>query len=266
MSYEAYEESVEGGQSVELFVLTLGSTIWRMHNSIEDEISYSGDTYYKTNVGRERIVSGQDNLAVEIPADHTFPLAHVTSAPGQVATLTIYSFHRGDTADVRVLYKGVVRAVSFTKNAYGAKLNVMPITQAFDKMIPDRTFQAACNHVLYDTACTVSSSSYQYTGAVSAVTANVITVTGLLASKGAEWATAGYVSYGILDFRLVLGQASDDCTLILPFYEEVSGQNVDVYAGCDHTIGTCDTKFSNEINFGGTPYVPTRNIFISGLD
>jgi uncharacterized phage protein (TIGR02218 family) len=142
-----------------------------------------------------------------------------------------------------------------------SQLAVVPISVGFDKEIPQRTFQAACNNVLFDSDCKVSSGSYEHTDSVTAVDDNIITVQGLLAAKGDDWATAGFASFGVLDYRLILVQNGDDCTLTLPFYTDVLNQTLDVFAGCARTIGICDSKFSNHINFGGHPYVPTKNIF-----
>jgi hypothetical protein len=34
------------------------------------------------------------------------------------------------------------------------------------------------------------------------------------------------------------------------------GDTFSVLVGCDHTPTTCQNKFGNRINFGGTPFVP----------
>ena len=44
------------------------------------------------------------------------------------------------------------------------------------------------------------------------------------------------------------------------------GTEVEVFAGCDHTIATCKTQFDIVVNYGGFAFVPTRNPFESGLD
>ncbi|MCK5017619.1 MAG: phage BR0599 family protein [Candidatus Peribacteraceae bacterium] len=264
MSFESLEISVASGQPVELYVLTMGSSIWRMNNSI-DEIIYDGQEYHPTKISREAITSGDEALSITMPPGHPFTINYATIAPGQVATLTIYRFHRGDTTDLQVFYKGVVRAVSFTQQARRSIIHVIPIAATFDKNIPDMTYQASCNHVLYDGKCQVFKASYAYVGTPSVATGNVLTVPGLLAAKGAGWAVGGYIEYGTLDFRLVLEQDGDDLTLILPFYENVIDETVNVYAGCDHVLATCISKFNNLINYGGSPYIPTKNIFMTGL-
>ncbi|MCK5603629.1 phage BR0599 family protein [Candidatus Pacearchaeota archaeon] len=266
MAFETYELSVEGGSTIELYTLSLGSTIFRMHDSPEPTITYAGDTFSRTQVSRDPIETGQEYLEITLPGSHEFTLKFATIAPGQTATLTIQSYQRAEPSDVRVIYKGVVRAVAFTQNAAFSALSIIPINDAFSKEIPERTFQAACNNVLFDPDCKVIEGSYSFLGPISAIVNNVVTVTGLSAAKGSTWSTGGYVAYGALDYRLILEQSGDDLTLVLPFYEDVLTENVTVYAGCDHSIATCLSKFNNEINFGGCPFVPTKNIFISGLD
>jgi uncharacterized phage protein (TIGR02218 family) len=265
MAFEDYETSQESGSRVELFDLSVGSETYRMHDQMEEIIVYAANNYFKTHIKRGKIADGQEHLTIELPGDHVFATKFTTIAPGQKATLTAYAYHRADTADVRVIYKGVVRSVAFTKDIAKSILSVVPISEAFNKEIPDRTYQAACNNVLFDAKCKVTISSYQFTGTVSVVSGNQITVPGLTASKGANWSKAGYVAFGSADYRMILTQPSDVLTLTLPFYSDVLSETIDVFAGCARDIGTCNTKFSNKDNFGGCPYVPTKNIFVTGL-
>jgi uncharacterized phage protein (TIGR02218 family) len=265
MAFEDHEISQEGGSTIEIYTLAMGSTLYRMHDSIEPVVTYLGDDFERTQISRGSIATGQEYLEIKLPGSHPFTLKFTEIAPGQTASLTIQSFHRADPSDVRVIYKGVVRSVAFTQAMSHSALSLIPINDAFSKEIPERTFQAACNNVLFDPDCKVSSGSYSHIGAVSAITDNIVTVTGLNAAKGTAWSTGGYLSYGVLDYRLVLEQSGDDCTLVLPFHESVLSENVSVFAGCDHTIAICLSKFANDINFGGCPYVPTKNIFITGL-
>ncbi len=266
MAFETYELSVEGGSTIELFTLALGSTIYRMHDSAEPTITISGDEFTRTQVSRDTIKTGQEFLEIKLPGSHPFSLKFTTIAPGQTASLTIQSYQRSEPSDVRVIYKGVVRSVAFTQNMSHSALSLIPINEAFDKEIPERTFQAACNNVLFDPDCKVSSGSFSYVGSVFSIVDNTVTITGLEAAKGDLWSTGGYLSFGVLDYRLILEQNGDVLTLVLPFHEDVLSENVTVFSGCDHTIATCLTKFANEINYGGHPFVPTKNIFISGLD
>ncbi len=40
---------------------------------------------------------------------------------------------------------------------------------------------------------------------------------------------------------------------------------VSLFAGCDSTPDTCKTKFGNFRNFGGYPFIPLKNVFVTGL-
>ncbi len=265
MTFESLETSMAGGSRIELYTLAIGSVIYRMHNSVELTITESGDIYHRTQVSRGPVATGQESLDITLPGSHEFSLKFAEIAPGQAASLTIRAYHRADPSDVRVIYMGVVRSVAFTSSMAFSKLALIPINEAFDKEMPERTFQAACNNVLFDVDCKVSAGLWSYVDAVTAIVDNVVTINGLAAAKGSGWATGGYVAYGVLDYRLILTQTADDLTLVLPFHEDVLGQDVTVYAGCAHSIGVCASKFGNAINYGGHPYVPTKNIFISGV-
>ena len=44
----------------------------------------------------------------------------------------------------------------------------------------------------------------------------------------------------------------------------LTGAAITLYPGCDHTRATCAAKFANLDNFGGFPWIPTRNPFDGG--
>ncbi len=264
-TFEDNELSLESGGRVELYLLAIGNDIYRMHDSIPLVIAHLGDDYFKTSVSRGRIATGQEHLTVNLPGDNGFASQFTSIAPGQLGTLTIFSYHFATPGDVRVVYKGVVRSVAFTADMSKSMLSVVPVSEAFDKEIPQRTWQAPCNNVLFDADCKVSSGSFSHTNTLTAVNGNIVTISGLLGAKGDGWATAGFIQHGVLDYRLVLEQDGNDCILTLPFYSSVLGQSVDVFAGCARSIGICDSKFANSDNFGGSPYIPIKEIFKVGL-
>ena len=50
------------------------------------------------------------------------------------------------------------------------------------------------------------------------------------------------------------------------FEDITTGETMSIFAGCDRTFETCKDKFSNGINFGGCPYIPTENVFTEGVE
>jgi len=256
MAFSDIEASAAGGSKVELYTLTVGSEAFFVHNSVEAAISYGGYDYEPLEIKRGSITSkASEEVRVTLPSDHDFPVMFLNMSPSSLCYLAIHAYHRSLPSDVQMVFTGEIRNVMFTNDMSSADLMVIPSASAYSKSITDRTFQNTCNHVLFSTGCTILKSSYKFTGNVSAVSGRTITVPGLSASKGTGWATGGYVALGVEDHRLIIDQTGDVLTLSLPFYSTVLAESVDVFAGCDRTIETCLSKFSNTDNFDGCPYL-----------
>lgn len=78
---------------------------------------------------------------------------------------------------------------------------------------------------------------------------------GQLDGRAANIKTWNFVGAGIAD--VVLQQR-------LP-YDLPINQSMTIYPGCDKTIGTCQTKFNNVVNFQGEPYIPGADAGVRGV-
>lgn len=273
MSFSTYENSVESGSPVELYEISIGTDIYRL-SSTEDDYTFGSDVYTGSAINRTNIGVGQDQrtqlINFELPSSHPFVQRYVLIAPGQRATISVFRFHRLDTPGLeRVLtFKGIVRSVAFTRQGNAAQVACMPLTGGLSRQVPRFTYQAPCNHVLFDDRCKVALDlTTSYSGTVTAVSGSDVTVNGLSA-KGSGWAVGGYITNTTNDdYRLILAQSGDTITLLLPFPADLAvlGQTFVVTAGCDHSIATCKSKFDNVANYGGFAFVPTKNPFETGL-
>lgn len=268
MTFTAFEASALAGSPVELYSITLSGTTYRWTSDQEDYV-FGGNTFQAAAISRSNIVRGvedrQDVLTVEVPSSENFPRLYVNIVPGQKATMTVQRLHREDPdQEAIILFKGLVQSVSFTNDAQKCSLSVRPLTVGLSQAIPRFSYQALCNHILYDERCKVLQSLFQHTNVVNSVSGDIITVQGL-AGKGDSWADAGFAQLGTTDFRLILEHTGDDITVLLPFSQEVTGSVLDVFAGCKHDLATCKAKFNNVINYGGFAFVPLINPFESGI-
>jgi len=79
------------------------------------------------------------------------------------------------------------------------------------------------------------------------------------------WYAGGYLEYdvvtGISERRFITDHTSGALTLTTVPAGLVVGATVRVYPGCDHTLATCASKFGNAANYGGFPFMPTKNPF-----
>jgi hypothetical protein len=261
---------------VELYTIALGIiTPWRLNNSV-DSIGLSGVGTFTSQPGLSRgdITDGEGSLDITLPASCAYPQYYRNIPPGLTTTVTVQWLDRDENPEsLRVIYKGMVKSVSNSKDGKAATLHLESIIVSFDKELPDETFSPQCQNFLYDTLCGVNrnNAANHFDGTVSVVSGSIVTVSGLLVAKGAGWALPGYVAHaGSADYRQILAQDGDDLRLILPFTVDMVDEDVVVYAGCDHTHATCISKFGTTgsddgKNYRGCPWIPTKNIFQTGI-
>jgi len=261
--YATEESSVESGRPIELYEFAIeGGNTYRYTSAADDITAMSQLWTARPAIQRGRTTLGVENResenVVTLPGDDQFALNFVPGAPSGAVTLVVRRLHAGDVTDIRRIYEGEVVEIEWVDQATIARVVCRPTEGASDAKMPRFDSGGLCPHMLYDSYCTVAEASFQYAGTVSSPSGDQITVSGLTASKGNGWATAGKVLCNG-ELRVVLLQSSDVLTLGSPFNQDPTGQAVTVSAGCDHTIATCDTKFGNEVNFGGSPHVPKND-------
>lgn len=275
MTYAGQEQSVEGGQPVELYTFSIGSTTYNW-TSAEDDVVVSSVTYEAMpGIERSRISQGPEDrdsvLSITLPGSNPFVRPYIASAPSERATVEIKRFHRTDTPTPQVvtIFEGRVKAVNFDGDGGRiAKVAVEPLVGSVARPIPRFTYQGLCNHIVYDDFCQAddTSASFRATLTITAVSGNVLTIPGL-SSYGNGWFTGGLVEInGGADARLIIAHTGNDITLHLPFPVSPLNEQAVVLAGCAHDISTCKSKFDNVINYGGFAFVPTINIFETGID
>lgn len=272
MAFDTLEEGLESSRPLELYTFTVGSTTYR-YTSAEDDYVDGVNTFTAVQgLGRTALTAGGPTdsvgtLTVEMPGTDAIAQLYIDGIPGVIPTVSIERVQRTDGSKATI-FDGTIRSVSFENSGYLAKFEIVPAFSGIQREIPRFKFSSLCNHVLYDDRCQVDDTSASFrlsAAACTAVSGNTITVTGADAN-GDGYYTGGFVQTSSADDRrLILDQTGTVLTLLLPFTTSPLGSNVTVFAGCDHTIATCSSKFSNVVNFGGFAYVPTRNVFQSGL-
>lgn len=270
MTYEPYEISEEQSQPVELYTIQLGVSVWR-YTSADGPFTISSDVWEPFAISRsphEQSQEEQDQqIEIKLPGDAPICRRYIATVPGETATVRIERVQALDAALQRiVLLDGVVQSVSFEEGGEVAVLSLVTLRSAYSRTLPRDVYSAVCNHVLYDNRCQLAEATYRVTQQVLSVSGNLITINGLNLESDGYW-VPGFVELtgSVRDFRVILAHTGNVLTLPLPFSVDPTGELVRVYAGCDHSPQTCQAKFNNLINFGGFPFVPTKNPFQTGL-
>lgn len=155
------------------------------------------------------------------------------------------------------MFEGVVRDTKTSTNE--AKITVVSLAYKFDVMLPLNSFGPSCSNTLYDTKCGVNKASHvlntttdsagatNFTFKVNSVTANYL--------LGTVEFTSG-PNTGVKRTITGINVGTGFVTVSQPFPIQPSGENVTLYKGCDRKLTTCTTRFSNQANYRGFPYVP----------
>lgn len=278
MTYDAFANTTEQSRPVEVYRFTQGGDTFEF-TSAEDDITVDAVPFTPETISRGKIgqspADRNTTLEIRVPITNTFARRYRASTPGARASIQIKRVQRDDGALQSItIYDGYVTSVAFERDMKEAVIACRPIEAASSRPVPRFSYQSLCNHVLFDDACKVDDTDarWRLTVAVSAQSGATITVPGA-GAFGADWWVGGFIEIdGGDDARLVLAQSGNDLTLLLPFPSSAVGRTITAFAGCDHTITICDTKFStpedtqsNVINYGGFAFVPTRNPYQTGL-
>lgn len=126
-------------------------------------------------------------------------------------------------------------------------------------------YSASCRAKLGDSRCKVNMAGFTVTGAITSLTSNQI----FIDSSRSE--ASGYFNSGKITFtaglcnglsmeikeytKLASGGGKFTLALPMPFNLALS-DSYSAQAGCDKTLSTCVSKYSNAVNFRGEPHVP----------
>jgi uncharacterized phage protein (TIGR02218 family) len=143
-----------------------------------------------------------------------------------------------------------------------ATITVASDLVVLDYDMPRNLYSATCLHVLYDSGCLLTASSFATSStAGSGSTATAINFSGASAThvQGKLIFTSGANAEIQATVRSAVPGTSLTLMYPLPAAPAI-GDAFTVYQGCDHTQATCKAKFNNLIHFRGFPYVPPPQI------
>jgi len=272
-TFDQLESSQRLSQPVELYTFAIGAEEF-FYTSSEDLITVDGIDYepepglQRTSVKQGRD-SGKGSIQVRLPATNPFAVKWQLRAPGLPGSVTVVRVQRDESPSIGTTlaleFFGTVRNVGFPDEGLEAVIETASLEAARNRSVPRYGFSAQCNHFLYGPGCNVDPNLHKVSASVTAENGAEITVPGTSAFP--TQFIAGYVKpQGVSDFRLIVDQVGDVLTLDLPFKQPVLSTMVDTFKGCDHVIDSdCLNVFGNVIEFGGWPFIPSRNIFSAGL-
>lgn len=258
MSYESSEISVASGKPVELYDFVFGTDHWR-YTSGPEEVTYMYHNYTPERMERSNLEITENffknEIEIKVSRDNLFAIQFIHAPLEGIVSLTIY---RGHGSDFVTFWFGVISQISFDSDEI--TITATPKTSSMLRTGLRRKYQKLCNHPLYGTGCRVNQESYKITGSIASVSGFTI-VSAIFATKANGWFTAGKIVVGDAE-RLITSHIGSTITVSRVIRSAAAGSSFTAYAGCDHTMDTCRIKFNdNLINYGGQPWIPSKNPF-----
>ncbi len=263
-TFKEDEESVEDSMPRDGFEFVLPTVTYRLASGTKNLV-INGQTFRAGTIQRSGIdvttATNEASLEVSLLVSHALPQRYLRGGvPPRRIDVNVYRKQvRSDASELAF----IGRVISMSIDRHVATFLVPSRTSdALQRRLPTITLGRDCPHVLYQSGCNVSVAAF--TASLTVVSVNGATVT-LSAAPNAvdDWAKWGELIHTASGERqMIKSQTGATVVMQLPIADIVAGDAVQVTAGCSHDVDTCMAKFTNQVNFGGTPQRPSGNPFI----
>jgi hypothetical protein len=266
MTYDATEISQQSGAPVELYKF-VGTHQNYFYASGPVNVTFLGDLYVSTPMRRSNVATGthsDDNLEVtiEIPITSDIIADYGFSTSPPELTLTIYRYHTA--AEYVQYWEGPVENIKVRKAIATIRVP-SALAASLTADVPNVYYQSPCNNTLYDDVCGVVFADFSASSVITAVAANVITITDVGVLDGLL--VGGEASLPSGERRMITEQTGNVITVNYQFSSIAVSDTLTFAAGCDlNWAGDCATKFSNQLRHTGFNFIPNDNVFETGLE
>jgi hypothetical protein len=264
MSFDTYEESAHLGSRVELYLFEMANSAQRWaHTTSKMPITIGDITYTPMEISRTERDPDTGQFEIELPYDHPVVVLHVAYLPPSPVLVTITTYHRQDTGDVRRVQEGAIYGFQ-QKGVYGTLRCAEP-GDPLSKLIPRASHGANCRHWTYGPGCTLDREDYKtIVDSIASVVGLEITAPEILAA-GSGWFKFGYAENPANgEVRFITDHVGAVATLAYPFTGIDTSTVLHFFAGDDFTAETCRVKFNNKVNYLGFDFHPKYNVFREG--
>ena len=269
-NYAETELSYEAGRPIEIYDIAYSGNSWHYTNDVE-ELMLNNALYVPIPIERGETEENGDaekaNMEIKISRDSTMADVFKVTPPSEPVTITIRQYHKGaqlinPDLQTAVVWKGRVINVAWEDDEM-----ILTTESVFSSLLRigvTRKYSRQCTHALYGTGCRLNRDNFKVVAVATTQQGTTITIPH---GKAANWFAGGYITYrnnetGALERRSIKENSGTTVTVTAFPLGMIAGKTeVTMYAGCDHTHGTCKNKFNNIINYGGQPYIPILNPF-----
>lgn len=238
------------------------------YTSANRPVVFQGEQYVPQPISRGSLAgaSQDDSPRLEVTIDIGTQIVEdfAFSIGERQLALQLYEYD-GDAVTATLEWEGLVTSISvdgrdatfLIPSRFGAGLTLP---------VPSVYYQSQCNHVLYDSRCSVARAAFRLDTTVVSIDQTSMVVASVGSNPNSFYNAGEVIRTSDGERRLITNQIGTNVTLNFPFKELNENDAIELYAGCDRSPQVCRDRFSNILNFGGHPFIPTVNVFQVGLN
>ena len=259
------ETSIQSSQIEHRFLFVQGDTEYR-YTSLPYFVSDSNETWTPSPISMSGVTQtnelAKDPLKITVPRDNSLAQTFLGSSPDVITTVTVFRGQIGST-EFYAYWKGRIAGTSISADA--VTLDCENIFTSMRRTGLRAKYQKNCRHALYSDGCGLDINDYEESAVATAASGYGVVIT------GGDSFDDGYFTGGILkigsEMRYISLHNGNNLTLLQPSRELIQngGGSVTLYPGCNHTMTHCKDKFTNLNNYGGFPWIPSKNPFNNGI-
>jgi uncharacterized phage protein (TIGR02218 family) len=267
MTYNTQEISVQNGAPIEVYEFAYLPKYYR-YTSAATDVVVNTQTFTAKPIRRSAIEASMEmaRSAITITAPRDLPVADLyrITPPSDIVTVKIMRYHETDAdGEIATIWMGRVLNARWKPDST-VELLCEPVYTSLKRPGLRRLYQRSCPHVLYSTACGAGAEAAKVTAIVDAISGTALQASEASAKPDGYFA-GGFAAWvgvnGAFERRMIISHAGADMVLSASAPGLAANSVVYLYPGCDKTMTTCDTRFSNTDNFGGFPWIPGKNPF-----
>lgn len=270
MSYSDYEFTSQDGRPKYRLQFVIGTDEY-LYSNEEAIIADSVGTWIPEAIDLSEFSQtnemAKDPLTITFPRDNAFALLFQGGVPEQVCSVTVYRGHSHDPDEQYQFYwKGRVAGTSAEGDA--VRIECENVFTSLRRPGLRAKYQLSCRHPLYNNGCKLNKDTFAVSAIVTSIDGFTASVTYSDSNVTSSYFTGGMIETTEGHFRYIITHNGGTLQLIrpLPSLEDAVNSSageasVTLYPGCAHTVSDCRDKFSNLLNYGGYPYIPSRNPF-----
>jgi uncharacterized phage protein (TIGR02218 family) len=265
MSYDAYELSQELGEPRELYTFTIGQDEYR-YTSADEDIVFLAQTYSAVPISRtpfdETQEMARNQITLTVTRDFQICTLFQIAPPSELIILRIYRLHRDDSERVAVWFG---RVLNVEKRGIQGSITCENVFTSLRRPGLRLRYSRPCQYALYDPdTCKADKELNRIDLSPSAV-GGVIILHIDFASQPDGFYAGGYVEWeyvtGSFERRGIRYHVGNSIYISHPIADLGPGDEISVYAGCDHSMGDCEDIHENLPNHGGHPFIPIVSPF-----